>query len=867
MNIDRRDFLRTSGALTIGAAMPPFTAPLARGDEAIKPARPIATEYSVDFRKVTSLPRDVVPSQACPQTNLSLIVIDGDQALSVGSSGIASPLGLEFKIVGLSHYVDAFPYLSFHFRAPAPKAPRGKFNLTFRLTINGIETKWNNITDTGALHLQLAADKTAWTRATIDFQPLLDHWREQTGIADPMFVEAIHIGLGVADAKAEQSASALCILDFHLGSPFARLGIDQTLLANAAFTTTVDAWISQGEAITLLPTQDGIVCLAKKWKAGMGAADLTKGAARIQRVVAGKAVSIDTAGLDSGTYLLALLQGGVVESQLQIHLAFKKIPVSPDYEVVVNRSGVPHALTTYHSVGLDEYVQYGPDFNPDNIVSFRHRPVVAHSWAALSTDDYPVTVRVRVKPQAREISIPLKSAKVLPSSYGIPCKVENGDTIVFTLHHPEKVFVIANYDQAMEVYARRAAGHVSMWNLTPDFRIESPRNDFRADNPILFLSEGFRNPFVFLGRKAEHNLPDADAPGTLIVYPGEQPTQKQLDAAKTVWFKPGPHDFSRLGEWPLFHVYITSGQTFYLEEGAWLLARIVARKTSDRYVSQIVGRGTVSGINHFWGGGGFQDGSQIAGVDKIAGINVTDRAYFGIQGGELIEDIAMLGAWHWNTGALDSLGNCTVRNCLLTADDDNVHLNHHTWMEHVVIMMLGTNGHPIMVKEILTGKVFAESVVRDIDIVAYYGNPKRFDEGWRALAPGAIACVTGSDLTIKDFTFSDIRIESPFLYRVFSFYNMDTNRDYAAPWFWNRTNEDFHTRIDGVKFNNISVFSPLIVARSVFGSGYRDSLKNVSFTNLQINGVRITERNQEEYLGSDNNCTNNISFHTSIDHD
>ena len=72
--------------------MPPFTAPLARGDEAIKPARPIATEYSVDFRKVTSLPRDVVPSQACPQTNLSLIVIDGDQALSVGSSGIASPL-------------------------------------------------------------------------------------------------------------------------------------------------------------------------------------------------------------------------------------------------------------------------------------------------------------------------------------------------------------------------------------------------------------------------------------------------------------------------------------------------------------------------------------------------------------------------------------------------------------------------------------------------------------------------------------------------------------------------------------------------------------------------------------------------------
>jgi hypothetical protein len=29
---------------------------------------------------------------------------------------------------------------------------------------------------------------------------------------------------------------------------------------------------------------------------------------------------------------------------------------------------------------------------------------------------------------------------VLPSSYNIPCRIENGNTIVFTMDRPEKVF-------------------------------------------------------------------------------------------------------------------------------------------------------------------------------------------------------------------------------------------------------------------------------------------------------------------------------------------------------------------------------------------------------------------------------------------
>lgn len=684
--------------------------------------------------------------------------------------------------------------------------------------------------------------------------------RRVRGLTMPIVAVKVLLGsLGLLACSLAQAAPVFYAGEFHIGTPFAKLGIDSRHTRAASFTNTVEAWVPQGAAIHLTPKAEGTVYLTTLRDANMGIAEIRKYAVRSRNAVAGEPLAIETEGLESGTYYLSLIQNGAVVAALRLHLAFTEIPISPDYEVSVVRRGGSESLPSYYSFRRKEYLRYGnAEFKATSLL--RDGPIVAHSWAGFSTDDYPITVRLKVRPGAKEISLPLTSAKVLPSSYGIPCRIEKGDTIVFTLSRPEKVIVIPNHEAAWAEFEKRAVGHVPIQNWAVDLRAEMQRESFKAVNPARWLSEGYRNPFVFLGRAAEKGVPEAGAAGTLVVYPGDQPTQAELDRARTVWFKPGPHDFSRLGDWPLFHTKIRSGQTFYLEDGAWLLARIASTSTSDRLRTRLIGRGTLSGSNHFWGDGGFPAGSQIMEVDDIVGINVVERAFFGIEGGRLIDDIAMLASWHGNNDGVDSMDNCTLRNSLLLSHDDNLKLNHNTHAEHIVLMMLGTNAHAIMVKEILTGRVFADSVVKDVDIVGYWKNPLPVDKGWHAVTPGAIASVTGSDLRIQNFTFSDIRIESPFLYRVFSIFNMDTNKAYAADWFWNPTSERIHTRIDGLTFRNITVNSPLIAARSIIGSPYAGSLKGIEFVNLKIGGVAVTEANKQEYFEIDRQHAGEVRF-------
>ncbi len=66
---------------------------------------------------------------------------------------------------------------------------------------------------------------------------------------------------------------------------------------------------------------------------------------------------------------------------------------------------------------------------------------------------------------------------------------------------------------------------------------------------------------------------------------------------------------------------------------------------------------------------------------------------------------------------------------------------------------------------------FANSLVEDVDIISYFQSPNKRKEDWARLGMGAIACVTAVPYTIKNFTFRDIRIESPYLYRIFNIYN------------------------------------------------------------------------------------------------
>lgn len=651
-------------------------------------------------------------------------------------------------------------------------------------------------------------------------------------------------------------------IHFFLGSEGVNdVWLDNITLSKVA-TGSNTSWIPQGRPFAILPELDGTVMFSKWYQPVVNpdVTELSSLAVTSITAVAGMTNIIDTGTMESGTYNLTLTKNGVVEAFQEVHLAFTTPPLSQDYEVSVVQGGSTNELTVYYSYGRDEYIQYDWNLQPIATRVYSDRGMTAHSWAGCSLDS-PIQVRVKVRNGAEGISLPLQSAKILPSSYDIPCSIEGGDTIVFTLNRPEKVAVIANYDEAMAIYETRAVGHVPVQSWTNDYQQELARETYEGARLKRDLSEGFTNPMVFLGHPPDENVPTLESSDVLIVEPGDQPTQDELDTFDTIWFAAGAHDFSRMGNAPYYQTMIRAGQTFYLDDGAYLLARIKKNQVLGSAACTIRGRGVVSGIHHHWTGD-YDNGSQIIDVDRVSGITVVDRAKFGIEGGELIEGIAMLGAWHGNNDGLDSLDHCTVENSFLIAHDDNLKLNDHTLARHLVIWQL-KSAHPIMVKEMLDGVVFSNSVVEDVDIIAYFSEPTTWEHPWGKLGPGAIACLTGSDLQVRNFTFRDIRIESPYLFRVFSLYNMDTNEDYAPNWF-TPTSEERHTRIDGLIFENITVDSPLIAYRSLLGSAYTDSFSNVSFANLDVNNVRVGEENKDDFFEIETDKLWNLTFHESL---
>lgn len=164
-----------------------------------------------------------------------------------------------------------------------------------------------------------------------------------------------------------------------------------------------------------------------------------------------------------------------------------------------------------------------------------------------------------------------------------------------------------------------------------------------------------------------------------------------------------------------------------------------------------------------------------------------------------------------------------------------------------------------MVKEWnVDGQTFANSLVEDVDIIAYFSDPNRNASPFSRLGLGAIGCVTGSDLRVNNIVFKDIRIESPFLYRVISVYNLNTNQ--VNPGWFKPTSESRHTRINGMHFSNIKVTTPIICFRSHIGSAYADSLSNLSFKNININGTHVTKENKDEFFQIEYNKINGITF-------
>ena len=109
----------------------------------------------------------------------------------------------------------------------------------------------------------------------------------------------------------------------------------------------------------------------------------------------------------SGDYELLLVSDGVVIKQFPVYLAFTHIPESPDYKVSIKTASQTSfkEIETYFSYRQREHVKRNHDGSIDRTHLFnpsRKQTVASHSFAGISTDDYPIKVKVKVLSHAFE---------------------------------------------------------------------------------------------------------------------------------------------------------------------------------------------------------------------------------------------------------------------------------------------------------------------------------------------------------------------------------------------------------------------------------------------------------------------------------
>ncbi|MCK9479619.1 MAG: S-layer homology domain-containing protein, partial [Firmicutes bacterium] len=528
--------------------------------------------------------------------------------------------------------------------------------------------------------------------------------------------------------------------------------------------------------------------------------------------------------------------------------AYDQADKSPDYEVTLQQGG---------GDAVDSFAFYSfkqPSYNMHNMEgevmrsyasTIENREAHSNTTTIFSFEGGPITVRVKVKPGAKNITLPLTSAKVLPSSYNIPCKIENSDTIVFTLDRPEKFFVIPNYDTVWNKYTELAKEHttVQKWQ---DFSTQMNEPNFKGKN--LTVEEGFLNPIVIVAHEKENvsYIPDKAGSKVLMVKPGDLLTQEKISEHDVIWFTPGVHDLSNLGTNPEHEVYIREGQTVYLEGGSYVMARFYSKDDTDKGMAYIVGRGILSGRNHKWVN--LPNMCPLLDLfDEVNGITMTEPSGVAILRTKKVVDTALVGTWHYNITGIITTNGCVVENCLFMSDDDNVVLQTNVSMKHIVIWQQ-SNAHPMM-EQGNAGRDYANTSVEDVDIIAYFRFPS--PQPWHQVGLGAIAVIRGTHYSLENFSFKDIRIESPYLFRAFTVYNLNTN--IINPGWFSATTEKDHSRIKGLTFENITVTSPIIFMTSLVGSPYEDSMENVLFKNIVINGAVVDETNLSKYIEVDGN--------------
>jgi hypothetical protein len=489
---------------------------------------------------------------------------------------------------------------------------------------------------------------------------------------------------------------------------------------------------------------------------------------------------------------------------------------SPDYEVTLRKNGETWKPFTYFSYrkGVDKIIDHEGEgkyikLGVRRLQSDEYKlpeestDTFAHSWTNFDFSNGPVEVEVKLLRPFNGLTLPMKSCEVYPSSLGIKCELKDENIISFVLDKPAKIAIVANSQLAIEKL---------------------------GEMPSKQALEGYRNPLFLFARNPETNVPSKDAEGTLVVKPGENYGPAEFKKAKTIYFEPGIHDFSKYNdeEDPNHYIYLSKGQTVYLPGGAYLYGIFnsdVEKPIAD--MALVRGRGVMSGDKQLWTGSGvFYNLVKRVCID---GIHITEPHNHVTHGLGYFKDVAVVGAWHGNTDGIgrnvpvdDPYEGWHADECFCMAGDTNLALGGFGRVRNHTMWQLA-NAEPVWIQGV------KDCVADGIFIIAYNRYSAQ-GQAFNVLRNASRPELRGGKIRVRN-----VVIDAPFMPRIIS---VTTGLQIDEVVF------------EDVIFENFTVNTPYILNKSLVGSTVDNATNygKVVFRNVVIQGTKVTAENYMNYF-------------------
>ncbi len=361
-----------------------------------------------------------------------------------------------------------------------------------------------------------------------------------------------------------------------------------------------------------------------------------------------------------------------------------------------------------------------------------------------------------------------------------------------------------------------------------------------------------------------------------VVYFSETTTNEQLEAADIVYFKPG---YYNLANYPLTTgsepvpgaLTMEDGQHIYIAGGAFVEGYVLRTAYGDTN-QKMSGRGILTGRQYTWQPGDSDRLiSQLVNAGSSAtfeGLMFMESPHHGIvpTSDALFENVKFLG-WHCNNDGLRPGNNSIIRNCFIRAYDDAFY-NYCLDVSDCVLWP-GFNGS-IMTYGWQSIDI-GGSVFENIDII---------EPEWKSMGNNCGVVMSQNTYAfnpVNDYTvFRNLNIEG----QIPGFVNLKPNSYYGT----GDTDEKYDpvaTEADlgwlgDLIMENVTVNAQIgqstnglacNLIEGATGSGIVEGMddatwwtKDITFTNLYINGEKITDANKATYFTIDEATTKNIVF-------